>query len=297
MRALRILGRSIRDAIKSVFRNFSLSISSITCIIITLILVSISLVISQNVNNFTKTLENELSIVVYLNEDVTEERIDEIKDEIKSMSSYDTLNYKSKDEWKLEMQGYSDELNASLSYLENNPLLDSIIVKVKDISELKSTSKAISEIEGVKSARYGEDAVDQMIVVFRVVEKAMIIIVVALILVTAFLISNTIKLTIYSRKSEIEIMRLVGTSNTAIKLPFEFEGLILGVIGSIIPIVISIYGYIIAYDHFGGYLFTHMIELVKPINILPLISITLVITGGIVGMLGSWHAVRKYLKI
>ena len=297
MRPFRILIRSIRDAFKSVFRNFSLSISSITCIAITLILVAVSLVISQNVEHFTKTLEDDLSIVVYISEDTTSERIEEIKDEIRKMASYEELTYKSKEEWKKEMQSYSEDLNASLEYLEENPLLDSIIVKVKDITDLRATAKAISELEGIKSAKYGEDAVDQMVVVFKVVEQAMVVIVIALILVTSFLISNTIKLTIFSRRSEIEIMRLVGTSNIVIKLPFEIEGFFLGVIGSIIPVLISLYGYILMYDHFNGYLFSHMIELVKPISILPMITIILVITGGLVGMLGSWHAVRKYLKI
>ena len=297
MRMLRILGRSLLDAFKSVFRNFSLSIAAIACIAITLILVSVSLVISENVNHFTKDIEQELSIVVYLNEDVDEDDIEDIEEEIKKMASYEDLTFKSKDQWKKEMQDYSEDLNASLSYLEDNPLLDSITVKVKDVLELKSTAKAISEIEGVKSAKYGEDAVDQMVVVFRVVEKVTLAIVIALILVTAFLISNTIKLTIYSRRSEIEIMRLVGTSNTAIKLPFEFEGLFLGIIGSIIPILLSLYAYFIAYDHFGGHLFSHMINLVEPFTILPKITFTLIIIGGLVGMLGSWRAVRKYLKI
>ena len=297
MKGIRILGRSIKDAFKSVFRNFSLSIASIACIAITLVLVAFALVISENVNHFTSNLEKELSIVVYLNEDTTSQQADEIKETIKDMASYQDLTFKSKEEWKTEMQSYSDDLNTTLAYLDTNPLLDSIVVKVKDIGELKSTSKAISEIKGVKSAKYGEDTVDQMVIVFRVVEKAMVVIVIALILVTAFLISNTIKLTIYSRRNEIEIMRLVGTSNIVIKLPFMFEGLFLGVIGSIIPILLSLYGYIITYDHFGGYLFSHMIELVTPLDLLPITALILLIIGGVVGMLGSWHAVRKYLKI
>ena len=297
MKMLRIFIRSIKDAFKSVFRNFSLSVAAIACIAITLILVSISLVISSNVNHFTKDIEEELSIVVYLNEDVEDEDIEDIQDEIKKMASYDELIFKSKDEWKKEMQSYSEDLNASLNYLEDNPLLDSIIVRVKDVLELKSTAKAISEIDGEKSAKYGEDAVDQMVIVFRVVEKATLIIVIALIAVTAFLISNTIKLTIYSRRNEIEIMRLVGTSNTAIKLPFLFEGFVLGIIGSIIPILLAIYGYILMFDHFNGHLFSHMIELVEPSKLLPQITLLLVVIGGLVGMLGSWRAVRKYLKI
>jgi cell division transport system permease protein len=297
MKAIRILGRSIRDAFKSVFRNFSLSIASITCIAITLVLVAAALVISENVNHFTNKLEEELSIVVYLNEDTTEEKANQIQDSIKKMASYQELTFKSKNEWKTEMQGYSDDLNTTLAYLDTNPLLDSIVVKVKDIDELKSTAKAISELDGVKSAKYGEDTVDQMVIVFNVIEKAMLIIVVALILVTTFLISNTIKLTIYSRRNEIEIMRLVGTSNTTIKLPFMFEGLFLGIIGSIIPILLTLYVYIIFFDRFDGHLFSHMIELVSPMNLIPQTAMILVLIGGLVGMFGSWHAVRKYLKI
>ena len=297
MKAIRILNRSLRDAFKSVFRNFSLSIASITCIAITLVLVAVSLVLSSNVNQFTKDIENELSIVVYLKSDVDESKLIEIEDEIKSMSSYQSLVFKSKDEWKKEMQESLGELNTILEEMDENPLLDSILVKVKNVNDLKATTKAISELDGVESASYGKDSVDQMIGIFKIVEKAGLVIVVALILVTSFLISNTIKLTIYSRRHEIEIMRLVGTSNIAIKLPFEFEGLFLGIIGSIIPILLSIYGYIIAFDYFDGYIFSHMIELVSPSQLLLPIALTLVVVGGLVGMLGSWHAVRKYLKI
>ena len=297
MKAIRILNRSLRDAFKSVFRNFSLSIASITCIAITLVLVAVSLVLSANVNHFTKDIENELSIVVYLKSDVDENKRLNIENDIKKMSSFQSLTLKSKDDWKKEMQESLGELNTILADMEENPLLDSILVKVKNVNDLKATTKAISELDGVESASYGKDSVDQMIGIFKIVEKAGLIIVIALVLVTSFLISNTIKLTIYSRRHEIEIMRLVGTSNTAIRLPFEFEGLFLGIIGSIIPILLSIYGYIIAYDYFDGYIFSHMIELVSPSQLLLTIAITLVVVGGIVGMIGSWHAVRKYLKI
>ena len=297
MKAIRILLRSIRDAFKSVFRNFSLSIASITCIAITLILVSISLLMSSNVNHFTESIENELTIVTYLKSDVDETKEKEIEDKIKSMSSYESLEFKSKDVWKEEIKNSLGELDSIIENMDDNPLYDSILVKVKNVSDLKATTNAINEIEGVESASYGKDSVDQMIGIFKIVEHASIIIVVALILVTAFLISNTIRLTIYSRRNEIEIMRLVGTYNTAIKLPFEFEGLFLGILGSIIPILITIYAYIIAYDYFDGYIFSHMIQLVAPGALLLNVSLVLVIIGGAVGMLGSWHAVRKYLKI
>ena len=297
MRLIRILIRNFRDALRSVLRNFSLSIASITCITITLVLVALSIVISANIDHFTKNLEDTLTVVVYLNEDVTEEEKDKVIEGIKSLDNYDSYIYKSKDEWKEEMASTSSELGTTLSYLDTNPLLDSIVVKVKDIKSLSYVASSIRNMDGVKSAKYGEDTVDKMIIMFEVVSKVTIVIVLALILVTAFLISNTIKLTIFSRKNEIEIMRLVGTSNFAIKQPFIIEGFILGVIGAIIPIIITVYGYILFYEHFDGYLFSHVIELIKPSNLVWFVSIILVVVGGVVGMFGSNRAVRKYLKI
>ena len=297
MRYMRILIRNFRDGIRSVFRNFSLSIASITCITITLILVAIAIVISANVDHFTKRLEETMTIVVYLKEDVTEQQKNDIEEEIKKLRNYDSLVYKSKDEWKQEMIDSSEELGATLSYLDTNPLLDSITVKVTDIKSLSYVASAIRGMDGVKSAKYGEESVGKLVFIFDIVEKAMIVIVCALILVTAFLISNTIKLTIFSRRSEIEIKRLVGTSNFAIRQPFIIEGFILGIIGSLIPIIITIYGYILLYDHFDGYLFSHIVELIKPMNIIWFVSIILAIIGGLVGMFGSSRAVRKYLKI
>lgn len=297
MKIIRIFVRNVRDAFRSVVRNFSLSLAAITCITITLILVALSMVITANVNNFTKTLEEELSIVVYLNEDVSAEMENEIYSNISGLEGVEKATLKTKEEWKKEIQSYSSELDATLSYLEDNPLLDSVIVKVKDINSISYVASIIRNYDGVKSALYGEETVDKMIAIFDIVKKATLVVVLALILVTAFLISNTIKLTIFSRKSEIEIMRLVGTSNFVIKQPFIIEGFFLGLIGSTIPIIVTIYGYILFYDHFDGYLFSHLIELIKPMNLVWYISGVLAILGGIVGMFGSGRAVRKYLKI
>lgn len=297
MKIIRIFVRNVRDAFRSVVRNFSLSLAAITCITITLILVALSMVITANVNNFTKTLEEELSIVVYLNEDVSAEMENEIYSNISGLEGVEKATLKTKEEWKKEIQSYSSELDATLSYLEDNPLLDSVIVKVKNINSISYVTSIIRNYDGVKSALYGEETVDKMIAIFDIVKKATLVVVLALILVTAFLISNTIKLTIFSRKSEIEIMRLVGTSNFVIKQPFIIEGFFLGLIGSAIPIIVTIYGYILFYDHFDGYLFSHLIELIKPMNLVWYISGVLAILGGIVGMFGSGRAVRKYLKI
>jgi len=297
MRWTRILKRNIRDSFKSVFRNFSLSMAAIICTTITLILVSVSLILSYNVNNITAKLEKELTIVVYLNRETSEEQSSEVQSTIKKMDSVEAITFKSKEEWKAEMKKESETLETTLDYLETNPLLDSITVVVNDVKDLKSTTESIRKIENVSSAEYGEGMVENIVSIFDIISKATLVIVIALVLVTAFLISNTIKLTIFSRKTEIEIMRLVGTSNTVIKMPFVFEGFILGLFGAILPVILSIYGYVFLYDKFNGKLFSNIITLIEPFNFILFVSFILIIIGALVGMIGSYRAVRKYLKI
>lgn len=297
MKALRILNRSIRDSFKSVFRNFSLSMASIACTAVTLILVAISLVLTYNVNNVTSTLEKELTIVVYLKKETTEAEKVLLQNDLKTMDNVYSAKFKSKDEWKSEMKKESETLDTTLEYLENNPLLDSIIITVNDVKDLGVTAEKIRSYNFVSSADYGEGMVESIIGIFDAVGKGTIVIVLALVLVTAFLISNTIKLTIFSRKTEIEIMRLVGASNIAIKLPFIFEGFILGVMGSLVPIIMSVYGYIYFYNVSGGYVFTKILTLAEPFPFVLIVSLFLVIVGSLVGMFGSYRAVRKYLKI
>ena len=297
VKAFRIFVRSIRDSFKSVFRNFSLSIASILCTTITLVLVAIAIIVSININHITKDLEEELTIVVYVEADTSDERLNNIEKEIKNINTVADVTAKSKEEWRLEMQSYSDTLNTTLDYLEENPLLDSFIVTVEDVDDLRPTSLEIRDIENIESANYGEGMVEDIISVFDIIKTVTLVMVIALIVVTAFLISNTIKLTIFSRRSEIEIMRLVGSSNTSIKLPFVFEGFLLGVLGSIIPIIVLIYGYLIMYEQISTSSSFSIIELVRPMPFVLLTSLVLLLIGSIVGMFGSARAVRKYLKI
>lgn len=297
MRAFRIFFRSIRDALKSVVRNFSLSFASIMCTTITLILVAVAVVAAANVNNATKLIEDELTIVTYLKKDVTEEQIDNIKSEISSYKNVEEVIFKSKDEWKLEMSEYDDSFKTVLDYLDENPLMDSFVLKVNDVKKLSETSEYIKAINGVDTVKYGEGMVEQVISVFDIVQKIVVVVVIALVVVTSFLISNTIKLTIFSRRNEIEIMRLVGASNITIKLPFLFEGFIIGLIGSIIPVCITIYGYVILYSRMHGKLFSNMIMLIKPYPFVFWVSLIVIAIGALVGMYGSIKAVRKYLKV
>ena len=275
--------------------------ASIACTTVTLILVGIALFLSYNVREVTTNLERELTIVVYLKKETTEEEKVAIQNDLELLKSaenkVESYKLKTSEEWKAEMKKESVALESTLDYLESNPLLDSIIVKVTDVKELAPLAEKLRKYEYVSSASYGEGMIENILGIFDAISFGTVAIVVALVLVTAFLINNTIKLTIFARSEEIEIMRLVGASNMAIKLPFLFEGFILGVLGSILPIILSVYGYIILFDKSGGYVFTKIITLTKPFPFVLYVSGFLLVIGSLVGMVGSYRAVRKYLKI
>lgn len=322
MKAFRILGRNIRDSFKSVFRNFSLSLASISCITITLIVVAVSMILSLNVNNFTEIVEKDVTIVAFLDVDVTQERKLQIHDEILALDNVECGNMVEKKceeencDWAIERyceniepidkMAISEEMMESSKVYksvmsdwtrEESPIQDTYQIKVEDINLIGLTADEIEQIEGVDVAKYGAGMVEELVSVFDVIRKVTIGIVIALVIVTAFLIANTIKITIMSRKKEIEIMRLVGASNINIKLPFIFEGLILGMFGAIIPTIVTIYGYTAFYNYFNGHLFTDFIELISPTPFVYYTSLLLFAIGMIVGMFGSARAVRKYLKI
>ncbi len=299
MKLFRMLGRSIRDAFKSVIRNFSLSLASISCITITLIIVAVAIIASLNVENFTKEIEKDLTIVVFLDNKVEEDDIDDVEKSIKSLSNVDSYIFKSKKEVKKQMQEESEVFNTVLNNWKDDesPLKDTFQVKVKDVEKISATATKIEKMKHVSVVRYGEGMVDKLIVAFSSVEKVTYGIVIALILVTVFLIINTIKLTISARKDDIEIMRLVGASNFTVKTPFIIEGMILGLLGSIVPVLITTYGYLAFYKHFEGHLFSPLIELIKPEPFIYTVSLIVIGIGILVGMIGSASAVRKYLKI
>ncbi len=299
MKPIRMFIRSIRDAFKSVFRNFSLSLASISCITITLIIVAIALLASLNVDNFAKLIKEDVTIVVFVDREVTEAGVKSIQKDLEKIDNIISIDYKSKKELKEEMQLSSSVLDSTMKEWsdEENPLKDTFQVKVEDIREIGNTAAKIEKIEGINSVNYGETMVNRFLSAFDVIEKGTIIAVLLLIVVTVFLIINTIKLTIFSRKREISIMRLVGASNFTIKMPFVIEGMVLGLIGSLIPILVVIYGYYALYRHFNGQLFSPLIKLITPEPFIYLVSLIILGIGIIVGMLGSYQAVRKYLKV
>lgn len=300
MKLFRSVSRYFRDAGRSVFRNFSLSLASISCITITLIVVALSIVLSYNVEKMTEHVSSNISIIAFLDSKYDEGNVDKIKTQIDGIDNVDKIIFKSKKEYAEETKELDDRFSLIVdSWSEEDiPLLASYEVTVKDIEKIDETAATIKKIDGVNTVNYGEEYIQSVVKIFDVIEKICIGGVIALILVTAFLISNTIKLAIFSRKTEIEIMRLVGASNISIKIPFLIEGSFIGFFGAIIPIILMAYGYNSFYNFLGGKLFSSSLgELVAPFPFIIWSSLLLLLIGLFVGMFGSSRAVKKYLKI
>ena len=302
MKVIRIIGRSITNAGKSIARNFSLSMASITCTIITLILVSLGVLVSYNVNNITKDIEKELTIVVFMKKETTKEELNKTKDALSKIDNVTDVKYTSKDDIKNDMASEYPSFSKMMeSWTDvNNPFQDSYIVSVKDVRDINETVTTIKNLDNVDIVKYSESMIGELINIFDAIKTGTICLVVGLVLVTAFLINNTIKITIFSRRNEIDIMRLVGTSNVVIKLPFLFEGLFIGVLGAIIPIIVTIFGYTYIYNavsSLGTSNILSIIKLTSPELIVYKTSLFILIIGAVVGMFGSVKAVRKYLTV
>lgn len=299
MKAIRILKSNIIESFQGVFRNFSLSLASISCITITLLLVGFSILLTENVNYFTEGVENDMTIVVFLERKIDEETIGSVKTAIEGLDNIKSIEFDSKNDVKLAMQQDSEIFNSILAQYsdETNPLQDTYLVKVKDLNNIGKTAEEINKLEHVDVVKYGEGSVEELIKIFDLVKKIMYATVIALIVVTAFLIANTIKITIQSRSREIEIRRLVGASNAFIRQPFFFEGIILGFLGAVIPVAGCCFGYKYLYEKLGGRVFTDIIRLVTPGSVIKTLVVSLFAIGVVVGAFGSYRAVRKYLKI
>ena len=151
MKIFRIIGRSIQNAGKSILRNFSLSMASITCSIITLILVSIGMLLSYNINNVTKNNEDELTIVIFMDKDITSDELNKTKEDLKNIDNIKNVTFKSKEDIKNSMANENDTFNKIISTWEEgeNPLQDSFIVDVKNVKDINETATTIKNLEKV----------------------------------------------------------------------------------------------------------------------------------------------------
>ena len=293
----RRFGRHIKEGFIGIGRHFSMALSSIASVTITLLLIGLFLVLTINLSELTKEVENSISLSALVSYDVTSEnQLSSIKNEIEKIEGVKEAKYQSKDdEFTFYVNQYPDLSDFYELYREDNPFHDAFIVSLTSGDHLESVKLSLEKINGIDSVHDGGSntylLVDALAKI-RIFGGALVL---GLTLLAVYLIYNTIRITIASRDIEISIMRNVGAKNGYIRAPFLVEGVIIGILGSIIPIGIIVGGYLYAYKASNGVILG-VFNLLPPYPFLLYLSLTLLGIGVVVGFIGSYFSVTKSLR-
>ena len=293
------LGRHIRESLKSLSRNAWMTFASVSAVTVTLILVGTFLVIMMNLNNFAANLENDVEIRVHVDVTADEAGQKTLSQEIEKIPEVESVTFSPKEKELESLVGSlgEEEGQAFQLFEQNNPLNDVFVVKTDDPRDTSMVAKQIEKIDNAAKVRYGQDDVEKLFNVVEVSRNIGLALIIGLIFTAMFLISNTIKITIFARRREIEIMKLVGATNGFIRWPFFIEGLLLGVLGSIIPIGIVIFAYRYVYAWALPQIQGSFIELLPLNPFVFQVSTILLLIGALIGVWGSLMSVRKFLKV
>ncbi len=295
----RRIGRYFREGFWGVVRHFAMAISSASAVTITLTLISIFLMFSFNLDQFTREIEGTVQVSATLNYDCDSEDETRIRSAILNIAGVDKVTYKTSDEefdYFVEMYDADGKAGLREIYADQHPMHAAYYINVTSDADLKYIAEEVAKIDGIYETSYGGEGAVLLMDALDSVRYGGLILVGALSALAIFLISNTIKLTIYARNKEIGIMRAVGASNADIRFPFVIEGILIGILGSLIPVGLTIFGYIYLYQLLGGVLLTQMWPLIPAHPFVLYLAAILVIAGVTVGLVGSFFSVSKYLR-
>lgn len=291
----RTLVRHLREAVKSIFRNGWMTFASIGAVTVTLTLVGSFLALLLNLNQMAENIEDDVEVKVLIDLTAEEDEINSLGDELKKMDKVDSVEFSSKED---ELDELVDSMGSAWELFEqDNPLNHAYIVQAANPTDTKDVASKIDNFDYVDSVDYGEEVTKNLFSFNKYARAIGLALIIGLVLTAVFLISNTIKLTIMARKREIGIMKLVGAANGFIRWPFFIEGLLLGVLGSIIPIAAILIGY--------GYLENSVTTQNKLnfVEFLPFnpfawqLSLLVLTIGAFIGVWGSVMSIRKFLKV
>ncbi len=275
--------------------NKPMAIVSVSVLTVCLILLGSFVLISLNISSYLDRLGEANVVRVYPPYTATQSEVYDLKTALEATENVATVTYVPKEEGAEEFkQAYSD-YGDILNGFEQNPLPDKFVLTLKDMTKTSETIAALQSLEGVDQVTWSASATRTIVMIKRVLEIAGGTVVAILAIISAFIISNTIRASMQSRNLEIGIMRLVGAKNSFIRKPFIIEGFMIGVIGSVIAYIIEYFIYVYGMQGLIG-----SIELLKPMPFkeiaLPLAG-SFLLVGVLTGVLGSVISVRKHLKV
>ena len=292
---LKSLPRLYKNAFKDLHRHFSMAFSSAVSISISLLIAVLLIVSAFNVTQFTTHIENEFVVQVSLLPTSTENQKEQILMNLESMKSVSKVTFSDKDQ---ELDRLIEENGDIFRQYEGdkNPLYDVFIVELKNPDEINKVSKKIEKMEGVANVEYGGSTISKLVSVFKGLRVGSTIIVGFMIAVSLFLIRSSMKAAIRMRMEEIMIMRQVGAYNWYISMPFMIEGMTIGFWGAFGPALLVGIGYPVLFKLMNGTFLSEMFPLIAPYPFVLWVLLGLFASGMLVGVLGSYLAVRKYLR-
>lgn len=291
----RTMKRHMKESLTTMGRNRWMSFASISAVTVTLLLVGIFLVIMMNLNKVASDIENDVEIKVLIDLNANETEEFQLQTKIEKMSGVDSVEYSSK---KQELDKIVKDFGNDLSlFKQENPLRNVLYVKANDPKDTEKIANTIDEYASTYEVIYGKGKIEKLFGFLDISRNIGIVLIVALLLMATFLISNTIKITITARRTEIEIMKLVGATNSFVRTPFILEGMWLGIFGSIIPIVVVTMLYSTFYNAIAPKLEHEIIQMLEIMPFILEIDVVLLVMGVLIGIIGSFLSVRKFLKI
>ncbi|NLV88146.1 MAG: ABC transporter permease [Tissierellia bacterium] len=296
---LRVFKNIIKQGFQGMWRNKSMGLASVSSISAVLLILGVVLILILTINNIvleTKTKFDEIQI--YLEDDLTNADLDRIEDSIKDMEGVLSLVFISKEQGLEIMKEGWEEDAYLLEGLEENPLQDSYIIQLVDIKYADAIVSQLATIEGIEDVKYYQDVIDKLMLVANYIRFGGIVVIGALMLVSVFIISNTIKVTVTARRREINIMKYVGATNGYIRGPFIIEGILFGLIGAGLSILIIKFGYEYFFKSVNDKLYLlFTVYLVTPSLLIKDIAIIFTAIGVGIGALGSLVSLKRFLNV
>lgn len=286
----------IREVFISLRRNNWMSVASIGTVAVSLFIFGMFLMMVMNMNKLAENMESQVQINVYLLDKVDREQARDIEKDLKEIEGVESVGFVTKDE---AMERFKDRLGDQKTLLdaldETNPLPDSFEVTVTNPDLVKTAAEKVEKIDGVECAKYGQDVMEHLFEITRLLRIFGFTLMLVLAFATLFIISNTIRLTVFARRKEIAIMKYVGATDWFIRWPFVMEGMVLGLFGSIIAAMVLRTAYTAmaekVYDTLAFF------PLIPEQPFLTYITIVVVISGMVVGAIGSAVSIKKFLKV
>lgn len=293
---IRTMEYFIKEAVHSLKRNGLMSFASVSTVALSLLILGMFLVMVLNLNNMASALESQVQISVYLQDGLTDLEVREVGTRITKIPGVVQVNFISKEEAMKRFKERLGEQQGLLNALgETNPLPNAFEVKVDKTERVKPAAQAMMQLKGVENAKFGQEVVEQLFALTKMVRIFGLIIILFLALAALFIISNTIRITVFARRKEIGIMKYVGATNWFIRWPFLLEGMMLGFGGALVAVLFlnETYGILIhqVYESLA------FLPLIPQYPFITNISVVLLVTGTVIGALGSTISLRRYIKV